>query len=325
METRQRILVTGSTGQIGSELTLALRQQFGDDRVVAGGHTTKPSLAISETGPFVTVDVTNSSELARACEEYEIDTIVNLAALLSAEGESNPQLAWQVNVNGLLNCLEIARTTDVSQVISPSSIAVFGPGSPKENTPQETVLRPTTMYGITKVTGELLCDYYFHKYGVDARGLRFPGIISADALPGGGTTDYAVEMFYKAIEGDRYTCFVSEQTILPMMFMPDCLKAIIDLMEADAANLSRRGDYNVGSMSFTAGELAEAIRRHIPDFDIAYEPDERQAIADSWPRSLDDSVARADWNWQPAYDLETMTEAMLTILANRHAEGNLYL
>lgn len=321
----EKILITGSTGQIGSELTLVLRRRFGNENVVACGHSAKPQAELAESGPFEWLDVTDRDAMRDLCRRYEIDTIVNMAALLSAEGEQNPQLAWNVNVGGLLNCLEVARELDLVQVLSPSSIAVFGPGIPRDDTPQDTVLRPTTMYGVTKVAGERLSEYYVRRYEVDARGLRYPGIISSVALPGGGTTDFAVEMFYKAVEEGRYTCFVREDTRLPMMYMPDCIKATVDLMTADFDRLEHHSDYNLAAMSFSAGELAEAIQAHIPDFEVTYEPDERQEIADSWPNSIDDSVARQEWDWSPDYDLNTMAEDMLETLTKRHTEGRLYL
>ena len=321
----QKILVTGATGQIGSELTLELRGRYGDENVVACGHTAQPQAQLAETGPFEWLDVTDREAIRGLCQKHDIDTIVNMAALLSAEGEQNPQVAWNVNVGGLINCLEVACELDLVQVMSPSSIAVFGPGISRDNTPQDTVLQPTTMYGVTKVAGERLAAYYVRRYGVDARGLRYPGIISSVALPGGGTTDFAVEMFYEAVEKGRYTCFVREDTRLPMMYMPDCLKATVDLMAADFDRLKHHSDYNLAAMSFSAGELADAIRAHLPDFEVTYEPDERQEIADSWPRSIDDSIARAEWDWLPQYDLETMTADMLEELTRRNAEGRLYL
>ena len=321
----ERILVTGSTGQIGSELTLELRRLYGNDNVVACGHSTAPQAELAESGPFEWLDVTDRDAVGELCRKYDVDAIVNMAALLSAEGEENPQLAWNVNVNGLINCLETARELGLKQVMSPSSIAVFGPGISRDQTPQDTILRPTTMYGVTKVAGERLAEYYVRRYGVDARGLRYPGIISSVALPGGGTTDFAVEMFYEAIEHGRYTCFVRQDTRLPMMYMPDCIKATIDLIQADFDRLRHHSDYNVAAMSFSAGELAGAIRRHIPEFAVTYEPDERQEIADSWPRSIDDAAAREEWDWSPQFDLETMTAEMLDVLASRHAEDRLYL
>jgi len=319
-----RILVVGAVGQIGSELTMALREKYGSDNVVAAGRKTQPSPTLRDSGPFVWCDVTDRKRLDATVEQHKIDTIINMAAILSATGEKNPQRCWDVNVAGLINTLEVAREHNLTQVLCPSSIAVFGPETPKENTPQETVLRPTTMYGVTKVTGELLCDYYVRRFGVDARGLRYPGIISAETLPGGGTTDYAVEIFYKAIEEGRYTCFVREDTSLPMMYMPDCIKATMDLMAAPFESLKHHGDFNIGAMSFTAAELAAEIKKHIPDFEVTYEPDFRQEIADSWPSSIDDSAAREEWGWEPAYDLARMTEDMLEKLRARHQRGELY-
>lgn len=320
----KKILVTGSVGQIGSELTLALREKYGNDNVVACGRKTQPSEKLKNSGPFEWADVTEPEKLADVSRKYKIDTIINMAAILSATGEKNPQLCWDVNITGLINTLEVARELEMVQVLVPSSIAVFGPGCPLENTPQETVLKPTTMYGVTKVTGELLCDYYVRRYHLDARGLRYPGIISAETLPGGGTTDYAVEIYYKAIEHKKYTCFVREDTRLPMMYMPDCIKATMDLMEAPFDTLKHHGDFNVGSMSFTVGELAAEIKKHIPDFRCTYEPDYRQVIADSWPASVDDSAARDEWGWNPSYDISSMTMDMLEKLESRYATGTLY-
>ncbi len=320
----KKILVTGSVGQIGSELTMALRAKYGNDNVVAAGNRTKPSDLLKNSGPFEWVDVTDVVKLIEVVRRYSIDTIVNMSALLSAVGEKNPQMCWHVNVNGLINTLEVARILELHQVLCPSSIAVWGDYAPLENTPQETVLKPKTMYGVTKVTGELLCDYYFRRFGVDARGLRYPGIISAETLPGGGTTDYAVWIYYKAVEEKKYECFVREDTRLPMMYMPDCLKATMDLMEADISTLKHHGDFNVGSMSFSAGELAEEIRKHIPEFTVTYKPDHRQQIADSWPNSVDDSSARAEWGWKPSYSIGSMTEDMLENLRKRHKKGKLY-
>ncbi len=318
-----RILVTGATGQIGSELTLALRQRYGAESVVAAGHRKPASEALLSSGPFVTLDVADRAALGRVLREHRIEVVYHLAAVLSATGEQNPQRAWDVNVNGLYHLLELARELGIRQIFHPSSIAVFGPRTPRDRTPQDTVLSPTTMYGVTKVTGELLGEYYARRYGVDVRGLRYPGIVSSEAPPGGGTTDYAVEMFYSAVEGKPYTCYVREDTALPMMYMPDCLRSAIDLMEVPCARLRWR-TYNVTAMSFTAGELAAEIRRHVPGFEVEYKPDFRQAIADSWPRSIDDSAARADWGWTPRYGLGEMAEEMLAALRRRHAAGKLY-
>jgi nucleoside-diphosphate-sugar epimerase len=320
----KNILVTGAVGQIGSELTVELRRRYGAENVVATGHKTKPSGALCEGGPFEFIDVTRRDTLEEVVERYNIDTIYHMAAILSAVGEERPHLAWDVNINGLYNVLEVARERNMVRVFCPSSIAVFGPDTPRHNTPQETVLRPTTMYGVTKVAGELLCNYYVERFGVDVRGVRYPGIISSETLPGGGTTDYAVAIYYEAVAHKRYTCFVREDTVLPMMYMPDCIKGTIDLMEADLARLEHHADFNMASMSFSAGELAAAIKKHIPEFEVRYEPDSRQAIADSWPCSIDDSAARTEWDWKPEYDLPAMTADMLEKLALRHAEGRLY-
>ncbi len=320
----KRILVTGAVGQIGSELTLELRQRYGAENVVATGHRTKPSAVLCDGGPFEFIDVSRRETLEAVVDKYQIDTIYHMAAILSAAGEEKPHLAWDVNINGLHNVLEVARERDLTRVFCPSSIAVFGPETPRDLTPQETVLRPTTMYGVTKVSGELLCEYYVRRFGVDARGVRYPGIISSETLPGGGTTDYAVAIYYEAIAKKRYTCFVQEATVLPMMYMPDCIKGTIDLMEADFDGLKHHADFNMASMSFSAGELAAEIKKHIPEFQIEYKPDHRQAIADSWPCSIDDSAAREEWGWQPSYDLATMTVDMLERLGKRHAEGRLY-
>jgi nucleoside-diphosphate-sugar epimerase len=319
-----KILVTGAVGQIGSELTLELRQRYGAGNVVATGHRTKPSAALCEGGPFEFIDVTRRETLEVVVEDYGIDTIYHMAAILSAVGEERPQLAWDVNINGLYHVLELARERKLRRVFCPSSIAAFGPETPRDNTPQETILRPTTMYGLTKVSGELLCDYYVKRFGVDVRGVRYPGIISSETLPGGGTTDYAVAIYYEAVARKGYTCFVREDTVLPMMYMPDCVKGTIDLMEADFSRLEHHADFNLAAMSFSAGELAAEIKKHIPEFVCEYKPDFRQAIADSWPRSIDDSAAREEWGWQPAYDLAAMTVDMLDKLGRRHAEGRLY-
>jgi len=319
----KRLLVTGSTGQIGSELTLALRKKYGGDNVIAAGHQRKPSNALLNSGPFEIVDIGKKENLKEAVKKHDVDTIYHLAAVLSATGEQNPQFAWNLNMGSLYNVLEVAREQELVRVFWPSSIAVFGPSTPRVNTPQETVLVPTTMYGVTKVAGELLCNYYFAKFGVDVRGLRYPGIISSETPPGGGTTDYAVEIFYEAIKKKRYTCFVREDTVLPMMYMPDCLKSTVDLMEADPAKVKRHDSYNLAGMSFSAGELAAEIKKHIPEFKCDYKPDFRQKIADSWPMSIDDSTARQDWGWKPAFDLAAMTKDMINKLSKRFAEGKL--
>ncbi len=312
----RRILVIGSCGQIGSELVPALREKYGNHNVIATGRRTPPPQILKEGGPFIYLDVLELNSLKKVLYEYEIDTIFHMASILSATGEKIPQTAWDINMNGLINVLETSRSYNIKNIIWPSSIAAFGPTAPRENTPNITILQPSTMYGITKVAGELLIEYYNKKYKLDIRSMRLPGIISSETLPGGGTTDYAVEIFYKAIKNKNYTCFLKENTKLPMMYMPDCNKCMIDLLEADASKLKRRV-YNVTGMSFSAGEIAAEIKKHIPEFKIEYKPDFRQEIADSWPKSIDDSLAREEWNWNPSYDLEAMTEDMIKILSKR--------
>jgi len=319
----KRILVTGATGQIGSELTIELRKKYGGDNVIAAGHRRKPSEKLVNSGPFQYIDVTNRESIEKVVQKYDIDTIYHLAAVLSAIGEEKPRIAWKVNMNGLYTVLEIAREHGLARVFWPSSIAVFGPEAPRVNTPQDTVLIPRTMYGVTKVAGELLCNYYFLRFGLDVRSVRYPGVISSETPPGGGTTDYAVEIFYEAVKNKRYTCFVRENTVLPMMYMPDCIKAAIDLMEAGASRIKCRTSYNVTGTSFSAGELTSKIKRYIPEFECDYKPDFRQKIADSWPMSIGDSVAREEWGWNPTYDLSAMTKDMIEKLTKRFAEGNL--
>ena len=307
----QRILITGSTGQIGSELTIELRKRFGGENVIATGHRRKPEGELLTSGPFEFLDLSKEEETASLVRRYEIDVIYHLAAVLSVTGENDPIAAWNVNMGSLVNILEVARKEKVGKVFWPSSIAVFGPSSPRVNTPQETILNPSTMYGVTKVSGELLCDYYFHKYDLDVRSVRYPGIISSEKLPGGGTSDYAVAIFYDAIRQGRYICFVRKDTVMPMMYMPDCIDATIGIMTAEASRVKRHDAYNVAGTSFSAGELADEIARCIPGFECTYEPDQRQKIADSWPMSLDDSAARKDWGWKPKYDLHSMTADMV--------------
>lgn len=316
----KKILVIGSAGQIGSELTLSLRVIYGGDNVIAGIRKTKPSEKLTKTGPCEVVDALNVDALIETVKKYKIDAIINMAAILSATGEKNPMMAWDVNMNGLINVLEVAREYKMKQVLVPSSIAVFGPTTPAD-APQETILKPTTMYGVTKVAGELVGDYYVKKYGLDVRGLRYPGIISHETLPGGGTTDYAVAIYYEAIKNKKYTCFVNENTRLPMMYMPDCLKATIDLMQADFSKLKHHCDFNIGAMSFSAAELAESVKKYIPEFEMTYQPDERQAIADSWPNSVDDAPAREEWGWKPDYNLDAMTQDMLKAIREKHEKG----
>jgi len=322
VESMKRILVTGATGQIGSELTIELRKKYGNDNVIAAGHRRKPSEKLFNSGPFEYVDVTERESITKIIKKYDIDTIYHLAAVLSAAGEEKPQLAWNVNIDGFYNVLEIARKNALARVFWPSSVAVFGPEAPRVNTPQDTILIPRTMYGVTKVAGELLCNYYFSRFSLDVRSIRYPGIVSSETPPGGGITDYAVEMFSEAIKKRRYTCFVREDTVLPMMYMPDCIKATMDLMEADLSKVKRRVSYNVTGMSFSAGELAAEIKKHIPEFKCEYKPDFRQKIADSWPMSIDDSVASEGWGWRSTYDLAAMTRDMIEKMTKRFAEAS---
>jgi len=317
----RKILVTGACGQIGSELVIELRQKYGGDNVVAAGHKTEPGETLLNSGPFEFIDTTDRKTIEAIVKRYGIDTIYHMVTILSAVGEKNPQLCWNTNLNGLYNILEIAREYELVRVFCPSSIAVFGPKTPRDGTPQETILCPETMYGVTKVSGELLGDYYFKRFGVDVRGVRYPGIISSETLPGGGTTDYAVAIFYEAIQQKRYTCFLREDTVLPMMYMPDCIRATIDLMEADLSRLKHHSNYNLAAMSFSAGELAAEITKHIPEFTCEYQPDFRQEIADSWPRSIDDSAAREEWSWTPDYDLSMMVKDMLEKLEGKLLGG----
>ncbi len=319
MNPTPRVLVTGASGQIGTELLNALCRKHGPDNVVAAD--IQPLSSQAAACPFESLDVTKAGLLEDVIKKHRVETVYHLAAILSANGEKNPQLAWTVNMDGTYNILEAARKLGLSRVFIPSSIAAFGPETPRVFTPQDTILKPKTMYGLTKVAGELLADYYVARFGVDVRGCRFPGIISHGALPGGGTTDYAVAIYYEAVKYGRYSCFLGPDTRLPMMYMPDCLKSIFDLMSADFKNLRHHSDFNVTAMSFTPAEQATEIRKYIPDFEIVYQPDFRQAIADSWPQSLDDSSARAEWNWKPDYDLAATTADMIGVLTKRLAEG----
>jgi len=317
-----RTLITGANGQIGSELVEVLREQQGRNAVVELDLDRPPIQNGDERagGAFVAADVRDREALAEVVSEYEIDTVYHLASLLSATGEEHPDRAWDVNLGGLKNVLDLAREHGLA-VFWPSSIAVFGPSTPRENTPQQTVLDPTSMYGVTKRSGELLCRYYHRRYDVDVRSLRFPGLISYKTAPGGGTTDYAVHMFERAARGESYACFLRPDTRLPMMYMPDALRAILALMAADAEALSVRDSYNVAAFSFTPEQLATALQRHVPSFSCTYAPDDRQQIADNWPATIDDSTARADWGWAPEYDLDTMTEDMLDHLREGEKES----
>jgi nucleoside-diphosphate-sugar epimerase len=307
---KEKILVIGASGQIGVELTLALRKIYGNANVVASDLREQNPL-LEGTGPYVSLDVMNKEMLHVQVIRQNITQIYLLAAILSATGEKNPNLAWNLNMTGLLNVLDIAREEKISKVYWPSSIAVFGPTSPKQNCPQQTVIEPITVYGISKYAGEFWCNYYFQRYGVDVRSLRYPGLISYKSAPGGGTTDYAVEIFHDALEENKYDCFLEKDTYLPMMYMPDAIKATIELMEAPAARIKVRTAYNVSGMSFSPAEIAAEIKKHLPGFSIQYKPDYRQAIANSWPQSIDDTVARNDWGWKEEYNLSTMTKDML--------------
>ncbi len=307
---KEKILVIGASGQIGVELTLALRKIYGDANVVASD-LREENILLKGTGPYVSLDVMNKEMLHVQVIRQNITQIYLLAAILSATGEKNPNLAWSLNMQSLLNVLDIAREEKLSKVYWPSSIAVFGPTSPKQNCPQQTIIEPSTVYGISKYAGEFWCNYYHNRYGVDVRSMRYPGLISYKSEPGGGTTDYAVEIFYKAKQEKKYECFLREDTYLPMMYMNDAIRATIELMEADAKSISVRTSYNLSGMSFSPKEIAAEIKKHIPEFSISYKPDYRQPIADSWPQSIDDSVARKDWGWKEAYDLELMVTDML--------------
>lgn len=312
-----KVLITGASGQIGSELTTALRSRYGNENVVASDIKFKDNDHLKDSGAFYQIDCTDYDQLKKVVKQHKIDTIYHLAAILSGVAESNPQKAWHVNISGLYNVLEIARESN-SAVFTPSSIGAFGPSTPLENTPQDTIQRPTSIYGVTKVAGELICDYYFKKYGVDTRGLRYPGIISNETLPGGGTTDYAVEIFYEAIKNRKYVCFLQATTSLDMMYMPDAINGAIKLMETNPEKLRHRNAFNVTAMSFAPENLSEEIKKHIPEFCMKYAIDPiRQAIADSWPRSMDDSAARQEWGWEPKYNLQEMTSDMISVLSKK--------
>ncbi len=317
----KKILIIGAAGQIGSELTMELRKRYGNNNVVAAFRKTKPSDDILESGPFEKIDATNYEQVKDAVKKHNIDTIYNLAALLSAVAENKPQAAWNVGINGLVNVLEVAREYNCA-VFTPSSIGAFGSSTPLDNTPQDTIQRPSTMYGVTKVSGELLSDYYFKRFGVDTRSVRYPGIISNVTLPGGGTTDYAVEIYYEAVKNKKFTCPLAKGTFLDMMYMPDALNAAIDLMEADASKLIHRNSFNVTSMSFDPEIIANAIKKEIPEFVMNYDVDPvKQAIADSWPNNMDDSCAKKEWGWNPSFNLETMTKDMLKVIGEKHKKG----
>ncbi|MDE6558274.1 MAG: NAD-dependent epimerase/dehydratase family protein [Muribaculaceae bacterium] len=314
----KNILIIGATGQIGSELTMRLRREYPEGNVVAGFiKGAEPKGALLESGPAHEVDITNPLQIAEAVEKYNVDTIYNLAALLSAVAEAKPQLAWKIGVGGLYNTLEVAREKKCA-VFTPSSIGSFGPGTPADQTPQDTIQRPKTIYGVTKVTGEMLSDYYAHRFGVDTRSVRFPGLISYVAPPGGGTTDYAVDIYYSAVKGEEFKCPLKPGTFMDMMYMPDALRAAIEIMEADPSRLIHRNSFNIASMSFDPEIIAAKIKEHIPGFRMTYELDPlRQKIADSWPNSLDDTCAREEWDWHPEYGLEEMTRDMIIHLREK--------
>lgn len=307
---KDKILVIGASGQIGVELTLALRKQYGEANVIASD-VREANALLKDSGPFVMLDVMNKEMLHVQVIRQNITQVYMLAAILSATAEKNPHLAWNLNMQGLLNVLDVAREEQLHKVYWPSSIAVFGPSSPKKNCPQQTIIEPATVYGISKFAGEFWCNYYHSRYGVDVRSLRYPGLISYKSAPGGGTTDYAIEMFQEAVQNNPYTCYIHQHTHLPMMYMPDAIRATIELMESPAEKLTIHTSYNIAAMSFSPEELAAEIQKYYPQFAVTYAPDYRQKIAESWPESIDDSSARHDWNWKPEYDIKKMTADML--------------
>jgi nucleoside-diphosphate-sugar epimerase len=314
----RKILITGALGQIGSELVMNLRKQYGADNIIASD-IKKNDSEVVQSGPFEILDVTDQQKMFDTAKNYQVDTIMHLAALLSATAEKKPLLAWNLNMGGLMNALEVARELEC-QFFTPSSIGAFGPSTPKVETPQDTIQRPTTMYGVNKASGELLCDYYYHKFGVDTRGLRFPGLISYVALPGGGTTDYAVEIYYEALKKGKYSSYIAEGTYMDMMYMPDALNAIITLMEADPTKLKHRNAFNVTAMSIDPVAIASEIRKHIPNFELNYDVDpDRQKIAESWPDSIDATAAKEEWGFHTDFDLARMTKDMLTKLKEKQA------
>jgi nucleoside-diphosphate-sugar epimerase len=308
-----KVLVIGACGQIGTELTMRLREIHGGENVIASD-IRDGNEEIMSSGPFETLDAMNKSQIEDICLHYEVNEVYLMAAMLSATGEKFPKKAWSLNMDSLMHILDIAREGKVDKIFWPSSIAVFGPTTPQEQTPQHTIMEPTTVYGISKQTGERWCEYYHQKYGVDVRSIRYPGLISWKTLPGGGTTDYAVDIFHKAVADGSYTCFLKNDTALPMMYMEDAVRATIEIMDAPKEDIKIRSSYNLSGMSFTPNDIAEEIKKHIPDFTISYEPDFRQAIADSWPSSIDDSPAETDWNWKRNYDLNNMVVEMLSHL-----------
>lgn len=314
---KSRILILGACGQIGTELTAALRQKYGNHKVIASDiREGEPELM--KSGPFEIIDATDYEAIENIVIRYEISEVYLMAAMLSATAEKFPMKGWNLNMNSLFNVLNLAKEKKIEKIFWPSSIAVFGPTTPKQNTPQRTVMEPSTVYGISKQTGERWCEYYFNKYNVDVRSIRYPGIISWQTMPGGGTTDYAIDIYHKALKHKKYICFLNGETTLPMMFMDDAIKATIDIMSAPADQIKNRSSYNLAAISFNPEQIAESIRKQIPEFTISYEPDFRQAIADSWPQSIDDTDARTDWGWKHSYDLDAITAEMIKNLKMRY-------
>lgn len=308
-----KVLVIGACGQIGTELTMRLREIYGGEQVIASD-IREGSEEIMASGPFESLDAMNKSQIEDVCLHYQVNEVYLMAAMLSATGEKFPKKAWSLNMDSLMHVLDLAKEGKIDKLFWPSSIAVFGPTTPKHDTPQHTIMEPTTVYGISKQTGERWCEYYHQKYGVDVRSMRYPGLISWKTLPGGGTTDYAIDIFHKAVAGENYNCFLSEDTELPMMYMEDAVRATVEIMRAPSEEIIERSSYNLSGMSFTPQDIANEISKHVPDFSISYEPDFRQQIADSWPSSIDDAPARKDWNWKHEYGLDQMVTEMLSHL-----------
>ncbi|HCP41451.1 MAG TPA: NAD-dependent epimerase [Cryomorphaceae bacterium] len=313
---KKTTLILGACGQIGTELTLTLREKYGNETIIATD-INEPRLAELKNGPFEVLDASDSDGIRAICEKYNVTTVYHLVAMLSATGEKFPMKAWDLNMRSLLYVLELAKENIIDKIFWPSSIAVFGPTTPKNLTPQQTIMEPSTVYGISKLAGERWCEYYHNKYGVDVRSIRYPGLISWKSQPGGGTTDYAVEIYYKALEQGKYTCFLSEHRALPMMYMEDAVRATIELMEAPTEHVKIRSSYNLAGISFDPATIGASIKKLMPEFELNFEPDFREDIAASWPESIDDSSAQADWNWSQKYNLDTMTEAMLTNLKTK--------
>ncbi|MEM8845811.1 MAG: NAD-dependent epimerase/dehydratase family protein [Bacteroidota bacterium] len=313
---QKSILILGACGQIGTELTMELRAKYGANNIVASD-IREGSESLMKEGPFELLDATNYEAIEDVIMYYEIEEVYLMAAMLSATAEKFPMRAWNLNMNSLFNVLNLAKEGKINKIFWPSSIAVFGPNTPKHDTPQNTIMEPSTVYGISKQSGERWCEYYHKKFGVDVRSIRYPGLISWKTMPGGGTTDYAVEIYHEALKNGKYQCFLSEETQLPMMYMDDAIRATITIMESDSSSIKVRSSYNLGSMSFTPKQAADSIKEHIPEFEVSYVPDFRQQIANSWPSSIDDSAARGDWDWKPSFDLQSTTKAMLENLQTK--------